>query len=136
MLSILAEIQGIVGGYVLGFLTILGITAFLMLSIVPKFKDVFASMDIELPALTLGVLAVATKNELLSLIIFGIFFLEAISVIIQRYYYKATKRRIFLMAPIHHHFEKKNWSEAQIVVRFWIIAIMLSLFALASLKLR
>lgn len=84
----------------------------------------------------IGVLAVATKNELLSVIICGIFVVEAVSVIIQRYYYKATKKRIFLMAPIHHHFEKKNWSESQIVVRFWIIAIMLSLFALASLKLR
>ena len=84
----------------------------------------------------IGVLAVATKNELLSVIICGIFVVEAVSVIIQRYYYKATKKRIFLMAPIHHHFEKKNWSESQIVVRFWIIAIMLSLIALASLKLR
>jgi phospho-N-acetylmuramoyl-pentapeptide-transferase len=84
----------------------------------------------------IGVLAVTTKNELLSLIICGIFVLEAVSVIIQRYYYKATKRRIFLMAPIHHHFERKQWSETQIVVRFWIIAMMLSLFALASLKLR
>ncbi|MBN1947593.1 MAG: phospho-N-acetylmuramoyl-pentapeptide-transferase [Bradymonadales bacterium] len=84
----------------------------------------------------IGVLAVATKNELLSLIICGIFVLEAVSVILQRYYYKATRRRIFLMAPIHHHFEKKQWSESQVVVRFWIIAILLSLFALASLKLR
>ena len=84
----------------------------------------------------LGVLAVATKNELLSVLICGIFVVEAVSVIIQRYYYKATQKRVFLMAPIHHHFEKKNWSESQIVVRFWIIAIMLSLFALASLKLR
>jgi phospho-N-acetylmuramoyl-pentapeptide-transferase len=84
----------------------------------------------------IGLLAVATKHELLSVIICGIFVLEAVSVIIQRYYFKATKRRIFLMAPIHHHFEKKKWSESQIVVRFWIISIMLSLFALASLKLR
>ena len=84
----------------------------------------------------IGVLAVATKNELLSVLICGIFVVEAVSVIIQRYYYKATKKRIFAMAPIHHHFEKKNWSESQIVVRFWIIAIMLSLLSLASLKLR
>ena len=84
----------------------------------------------------IGFLAVATKNELLSLIICGIFVMEAVSVIIQRYYYKATKKRVFLMAPIHHHFEKKQWSESQVVVRFWIIAIMLSLFALASLKIR
>jgi phospho-N-acetylmuramoyl-pentapeptide-transferase len=84
----------------------------------------------------IGVLAVATKNEILSIFICGIFVIEAVSVIIQRYYYKATKKRVFLMAPIHHHFEKKNWSESQIVVRFWIIAIMLSLFSLISLKLR
>jgi len=84
----------------------------------------------------IGAMAVVTKNEFLLVIIGGIFVTEAVSVIIQRYYYKATKKRIFLMAPIHHHFEKKNWSESQIVVRFWIIAIMLSLFALASLKLR
>jgi phospho-N-acetylmuramoyl-pentapeptide-transferase len=84
----------------------------------------------------LGTVAVLTKNELLSAIILGIFVVEAMSVIIQRYYYKATKKRVFLMAPIHHHFEKKNWSEAQIVVRFWIISILLCLVALASLKLR
>ena len=84
----------------------------------------------------LGTVAVLTKNELLSAIILGIFVVEALSVIIQRYYYKATKKRVFLMAPIHHHFEKKNWSEAQIVVRFWIISILLCLVALASLKLR
>ena len=84
----------------------------------------------------LGSVAVLTKNEFLSAIILGIFVVEALSVIIQRYYYKATKKRVFLMAPIHHHFEKKNWSEAQIVVRFWIISILLCLVALASLKLR
>lgn len=84
----------------------------------------------------LGVVAVLTKNELLSAIILGIFVVEALSVIIQRYYFKATKKRVFLMAPIHHHFERKNWSEAQIVVRFWIISVLLCLVALASLKLR
>lgn len=84
----------------------------------------------------LGVVAVLTKNELLSVIILGIFVVEALSVIIQRYYYKATKKRVFLMAPIHHHFQKKDWSESQIVVRFWIISILLCLVALASLKLR
>ena len=85
----------------------------------------------------LGTVAVLTKNELLSAIILGIFVLEALSVLIQRYYYKATGgKRVFLMAPIHHHFEKKNWSEAQIVVRFWIVSILLCLVALASLKLR
>lgn len=84
----------------------------------------------------LGTVAVLTKNELLSAIILGIFVVEALSVIIQRYYFKATKKRVFLMAPIHHHFEKKNWSEQQIVVRFWIISILCCLVALASLKLR
>ncbi|MCA9562899.1 MAG: phospho-N-acetylmuramoyl-pentapeptide-transferase [Myxococcales bacterium] len=84
----------------------------------------------------IGVMAVATKNEFLLAIICGIFVTETVSVIIQRYYFKFTGKRVFLMAPIHHHFEKKNWSENQIVVRFWIIAIMLSLFGLASLKLR
>lgn len=85
----------------------------------------------------LGTVAVLTKNELLSAIILGIFVVEALSVLIQRYYFRATGgKRIFLMAPIHHHFQKKNWSEAQIVVRFWILSILLCLVALASLKLR
>lgn len=84
----------------------------------------------------LGAFAVLTKNELLSAIILGIPVLEAVSVIIQRYYFKATGKRVFLMAPIHHHFERLNWAESQIVVRFWILSIMLSLLALASLKLR
>jgi phospho-N-acetylmuramoyl-pentapeptide-transferase len=84
----------------------------------------------------LGTMAVLTKNELLSLVIFGIFLVEAISVITQTTSYKLTGKRVFRMAPIHHHFELKGWSEPQIVVRFWIIAIMLALVALASLKLR
>jgi phospho-N-acetylmuramoyl-pentapeptide-transferase len=85
----------------------------------------------------LGTFAVLTKNEILSALILGIPVLEAVSVVIQRYYYKISGgKRIFLMAPIHHHFEKLDWAENQIVVRFWIISIMLSLLALASLKLR
>jgi len=84
----------------------------------------------------LGTVAVLTKNELLSAIILGIFVVETLSVIIQRYVFKATGKRVFLMAPIHHHFEKKNWSESQVVVRFWIISILLCALALASLKLR
>jgi phospho-N-acetylmuramoyl-pentapeptide-transferase len=85
----------------------------------------------------LGSVAVFSKNELLSLIIFGIFAVELLSSFIQRIYFRATGgKRIFLMAPIHHHFEKKGWSEPQIVVRFWIIAIILSLISLMSLKLR
>ena len=86
---------------------------------------------------TLGTIAVFSKNELLSLIIFGIFAVELLSSAIQRVYFKVTGgKRIFLMAPIHHHFEKLGWSEPQIVVRFWIISIVLSLIALMSLKLR
>lgn len=84
----------------------------------------------------LGALAVVTKHELLSAIIFGIFLLEAVSVITQTVSYKLTGERVFKMAPIHHHFEMKGWPEPKIIVRFWIISIMLSLFALASLKLR
>lgn len=84
----------------------------------------------------LGTVTVLTKNELLGAIIMGIFVLEALSVIIQRYYYKATGKRVFLMAPLHHHYEKKGWQETQIVIRFWIISILLALVALASLKLR
>jgi len=84
----------------------------------------------------LGTLAVLTKNELLSAIIFGIFLLEAISVITQTTSFKLTGKRVFRMAPIHHHFELKGWTEPQVVVRFWIIAIMLAIVALASLKLR
>jgi len=84
----------------------------------------------------LGALAVLSKNELLSLIIFGIFLLEAVSVITQTTSYKLTGKRVFKMAPIHHHFELKGWPEPKIIVRFWIISILLALVALASLKLR
>lgn len=84
----------------------------------------------------LGTVAVLTKNELLSVIVLGLFVVEALSVLIQRYYFKMTGKRVFLMAPIHHHYEKKNWSESQIVIRFWIISILLALAAVASLKLR
>jgi phospho-N-acetylmuramoyl-pentapeptide-transferase len=84
----------------------------------------------------LGTLAVVTKHELLATIIFGLFFVEALSVITQVISFKLTGKRIFKMAPIHHHFEMKGWPEPKIIVRFWILAIMLSLIALASLKLR
>ncbi len=84
----------------------------------------------------LGTLAVVTKHELLSTIIFGIFLVEALSVITQTFSYKMTGKRVFKMAPIHHHYEMKGWPEPKIIVRFWIIAIMLSLVALMSLKLR
>ena len=69
-----------------------------------------------------GCLAVVSKTEVISLIIGGLFVVEALSVMIQVMYYKRTKKRIFLMAPLHHHFEKKGWSEVKVVVRFWIIS--------------
>jgi phospho-N-acetylmuramoyl-pentapeptide-transferase len=84
----------------------------------------------------LGMLAVFTKNELLSIVLGGVFFVEAVSVITQVAYFKMTGKRIFLMAPIHHHFEKKGWPEPRIIVRFWIISILLALVALSSMKLR
>ncbi len=84
----------------------------------------------------LGMLAVLTKNELLSIILGGIFVVETLSVITQVASYKLFGKRVFLMAPIHHHFEKKGWPEPRIIVRFWIIAILLALVSLASLKLR
>lgn len=83
-----------------------------------------------------GMLAVLTKNELLSVIICGLFVVEALSVIAQTTSYKLTGKRVFRMAPIHHHFEKLGWQEPKIVVRFWIISVMLALIGLASLKLR
>lgn len=84
----------------------------------------------------LGAIAVATKHEIVLAIVGGLFVVEALSVIIQVLYFKRTGKRVFLMAPIHHHFEKKGWGEAQIVIRFWIIALILSLIGLATLKLR
>ena len=84
----------------------------------------------------LGMCAVFTKNELLSAILGGVFFLEAVSVVVQVASFRLTGKRIFLMAPIHHHFEKKGWAEPKIIVRFWIISILLALVSLSSLKLR
>jgi phospho-N-acetylmuramoyl-pentapeptide-transferase len=84
----------------------------------------------------LGAIAVATKHEIVLAIIGGLFVVEALSVIIQVAYFKRTGKRVFLMAPIHHHFEKKGWSEPQIVIRFWIIALILALIGLATLKVR
>jgi phospho-N-acetylmuramoyl-pentapeptide-transferase len=84
----------------------------------------------------LGMCAVFTKNELLSALVGGVFFLEAVSVVVQVTSFKLTGRRIFLMAPIHHHYEKKGWAEPKIIVRFWIISILLALLSLSSLKLR
>ena len=84
----------------------------------------------------LGCVAVFSKHEFLSVIIHGIFVVEFLSVIIQRYSFKLTGKRVFAMAPIHHHFEKKGWPESRITVRFWIISIVLALVALASIKVR
>ncbi len=84
----------------------------------------------------LGTIAMITKHELVLAIIGGLFVIEAASVIIQVGYYKMTKKRIFLMAPIHHHFEKKGWAEPTIVIRFWIIASVLAIIGLSTLKLR
>ncbi|MED5464693.1 MAG: phospho-N-acetylmuramoyl-pentapeptide-transferase [Myxococcota bacterium] len=84
----------------------------------------------------LGAVAVFTKNEFLSTIIHGVFLMETLSVITQVASFKLTGRRIFRMAPIHHHFELKGWAEPKIIVRFWIISIILALVALTSLKLR
>jgi phospho-N-acetylmuramoyl-pentapeptide-transferase len=84
----------------------------------------------------LGALAVLTKHELLLVIVGGVFVMEALSVMIQVGYFKATGKRVFRMAPIHHHYEKLGWSEPKIIVRFWIISILLALVALATLKVR
>jgi phospho-N-acetylmuramoyl-pentapeptide-transferase len=84
----------------------------------------------------LGAIAVSTKHEIVLGIIGGLFVVEMLSVIIQVVYYKRTQKRIFLMAPIHHHFEKKGWAEPQIVIRFWIISLILAMVGLATLKLR
>jgi len=84
----------------------------------------------------IGMVAVITKNELLLVLVGGIFVVEAVSVITQRVSYKMTKKRIFRMAPIHHHFELSGWAEPQITVRFWIISFVLAMLGLATLKLR
>lgn len=84
----------------------------------------------------LGTVAVATKHELVLGIIGGLFVIEALSVMIQVAYFKATGKRVFLMAPIHHHFEKLGWAESTVVIRFWIVAAMLALIGLSTLKLR
>lgn len=84
----------------------------------------------------LGTIAVATKHEIVLVIIGGLFVIEALSVIIQVASFKLTGKRVFKMAPIHHHFEQLGWTESQVVIRFWIISIMFALLGLATLKLR
>ncbi|EGY52527.1 phospho-N-acetylmuramoyl-pentapeptide-transferase [Neisseria shayeganii] len=84
----------------------------------------------------LGTVAVILRQEFVLVIMGGLFVVEALSVMLQVGWYKRTKKRIFLMAPIHHHFEQKGWKETQVVVRFWIITIVLVLIGLSSLKIR
>ena len=84
----------------------------------------------------LGVVGIITKQEIVLAVVSGLFILESMSVIIQVISFKLTKKRIFQMAPLHHHFEKKGWSESTVVIRFWIIALLFSLIGLVSLKLR
>lgn len=84
----------------------------------------------------IGSIAVATKHEIVLAIIGGLFVVEALSVIIQVGVFKMTGKRVFLMAPIHHHFEKLGWTESQVVIRFWIVAVILALVGLSTLKLR
>jgi phospho-N-acetylmuramoyl-pentapeptide-transferase len=84
----------------------------------------------------LGAIAVATKHEIVLCIVGGLFVVETVSVIVQVFWYKRTGNRVFLMAPLHHHFEKKGWAEPTIVIRFWIISMILALVGLSTLKIR
>ena len=83
----------------------------------------------------LGTAAICVKQELLLVIIGGVFVMEAMSVMLQVGSFKLRKKRIFAMAPIHHHFELRGWHESQVIIRFWILSIMLALFGLALLKI-
>ena len=85
---------------------------------------------------SLGAVGIITKHEIVLAITGGLFVLEAVSVIVQVISYKLTGKRVFMMAPIHHHFEKKGWPESTVVIRFWIISIILAMIGLATLKLR
>jgi phospho-N-acetylmuramoyl-pentapeptide-transferase len=84
----------------------------------------------------LGMLAFLTKNEFTMVILGGVFVMEALSVMVQVASFKLTGKRVFKMAPLHHHFELKGWAEPKVIVRFWIISVMLALVALATLKVR
>ena len=84
----------------------------------------------------LGTMAVLVKHELLLPLVGGIFFIEALSVLLQIGSFHLIGKRIFRMAPLHHHFEEKGWTESKVIVRFWIIAIVLALLSLSTLKLR
>jgi phospho-N-acetylmuramoyl-pentapeptide-transferase len=85
---------------------------------------------------TIGVIAVSAHHEIVLGIIGGLFVVEALSVIIQVFFYKRTGKRVFKMAPIHHHFEQLGWAESTVVIRFWIVSFVLALAGLATLKLR
>ena len=84
----------------------------------------------------LGTVAVAVKHEIVLAVVGGLFVMEAVSVIVQVVSFKLTGKRVFRMAPIHHHFEQAGWAESTIVIRFWIIAVILALIGLSTLKLR
>jgi phospho-N-acetylmuramoyl-pentapeptide-transferase len=84
----------------------------------------------------IGSMAVVTRNELLLALVGGVFVAEALSVMIQVSHFKRTGRRVFRMAPIHHHFELLGWAESKVVVRFWIIAAILALLGLSTFKIR
>ncbi len=84
----------------------------------------------------IGVLALLLKKEILVVIIGGMFVIEAVSVVIQVFYFKLTGKRVFLMAPLHHHFEKKGWAESKVVTRFWILGGMLTILSLSTLKIQ
>ncbi len=84
----------------------------------------------------LGAVAVAVKHEIVLAIVGGLFMIEMLSVIVQVISFKTTGKRVFRMAPIHHHYEQLGWKEPTIVVRFWIVAVVLALVGLATLKLR
>jgi phospho-N-acetylmuramoyl-pentapeptide-transferase len=84
----------------------------------------------------LGAVAVATKHEIVLMVTGGLFVVETVSVIVQVFWFRRTGRRVFLMAPLHHHFEKKGWAEPTIVIRFWIVSMILALVGLATLKIR
>ena len=84
----------------------------------------------------IATLSIMTKHEIVLAIVGGLFVLETLSVIVQVISFKFTGKRIFQMAPLHHHFEKKGWAESTIVIRFWIITIVLALIGLATLKIR
>jgi phospho-N-acetylmuramoyl-pentapeptide-transferase len=84
----------------------------------------------------LGIVAVVARQELVLVIMGGVFVMETVSVIMQVLSYKLTGKRIFRMAPLHHHFELKGWPEPRVIVRFWIVTVILVLVGLASLKIR